>query len=110
MPLAITMTASRSPSAGPQASAYADPSEWASTANRPRPRWSASAPTARGQSANPAARGARLSPYPGRSTPIIRTPAAVSSPGGNIHPGTSRELDVPWKAKHGTPSGSPNTA
>jgi hypothetical protein len=28
----------------------------------------------------------------------------------NIHPGISRELDVPWKAKHGTPSGSPNPA
>jgi hypothetical protein len=38
MPLAITITASRSASAGPQASANADPSEWASTANRPIPR------------------------------------------------------------------------
>lgn len=98
MPLAITMTDSRSPSAGPQASAYADPSEWASTANRPTPRRSASAPTARGQPGNSAASGALLSPYPGRSTPIIRTPAAVNSSGGNIQPGISRELACPWKA------------
>jgi short-subunit dehydrogenase len=33
-----------------------------------------------GQSANCAALSTLLSPYPGRSTPIIRTPAAVSSP------------------------------
>jgi hypothetical protein len=35
------------------------------------------------------------------------TPAAVSSPGGNKQPGIGREVDLPWKAKHGTPSGSP---
>jgi hypothetical protein len=36
-----------------------------------------------GKSANCAAQSTLLSPYPGRSTPIIRTPAAVSSPGGS---------------------------
>jgi len=59
-----------------------------------------------GQSANCAAQSTLLSPYPGRSTPIIRTPAAVS-PRGNKQPGIGRELNLPWKAKHGTPSGSP---
>lgn len=60
-----------------------------------------------GQSANCAALSTLLSPYPGRSTPIIRTSAAVSSPGEKKQPGIGRELDMPWKAKHGTPSGSP---
>jgi len=60
-----------------------------------------------GQSANCAAQFTLLSPYLGRSTLIIRTPAAVSSPVGNKQPGIGRKLDLPWKAKHGTPSGSP---
>ena len=63
--------------------------------------------TAWGQSAKCAAQSTLLSPHSGRSTPRIRTPAAVSGPGANNQPGISRELDVLWKARHGTPSGSP---
>ena len=63
--------------------------------------------TAWGQSANCAAQSTLLSPHSGRSTPRIRTPAAVSGPGANNQPGISRELDVLWKARHGTRPGPP---
>ena len=106
IPLAITMTASGSPSAGPQASAYADPGECSSTANRRCPA-GRQARRLRGPVRKLRRPVHLLIPYPGRSTPIIRTPAAVSSPGGNKQPGIGRELDLPWKAKNGTPSGSP---
>ena len=107
-PLTTPAATTRSSSAAAHTAAWGPPPETPMTEKRSMPRWSASSTTSDGQSSRRRPGWKVLSPNPGRSGAINRTPARPTA--ASLIANCSREPGVPWNPKIGQPSGVPSSS